>query len=405
MIFKYFHSKFFRLFHEEKQTLAQNDQRYLDDLHIDNISFSFALSFCEPNGYNNCTKINLSTGTSIGFNIMINMNISTLDYWYEYEKNNGIQSIEQIFDLLQENQRKISELRGRPTIAYLASISRNDVDSNLIKISEEDRKGFLNLCQSISDDIREVDVILHSNGGYIQSVASIVEYLRERFDKVNFLIPFSARSAAAFMAMSGNEIVMTPESCFGPFDVQIETYDRKTYLPLNEMKQYIKEAKRAHMPINVFASKKLYEGISASEMRRATHDCDSIFETSREYAFHWLMKYMFKIDKKHRTNYFKNLFFYSKEYVMSSIKAHRIVSYFMSTKIHKSHNSPIVYSNIKDSGLKISLAEGEFLELLRETYHLADKIFERRKIVKIFISQKTYTYNFITDTQSERRQE
>lgn len=405
MIFKYFHSKFFRLFHEEKQTTLQNTQRYLDEI---GKSFSIykpdIFGFYEVKSYNDSKKMGLYLGSLMGLNTVKNKHLSSLNCWHEYENNpdNGEQAPIQIIDLLQNNQRKIGELRGRPTIAYLAAVNRH---SDFISIVDEDLAAILNITKNIDEKIREIDVILHSNGGYMEAAFSIIEFLRQRFDKVTFLIPLTARSSATLMAMSGDEIVMTPESCLGPYDVQMSIKDGKITLPALEMKRFMRTAQWAHMRINIFASKDFYQGIDAGMAYRAILDSDRFVKRAQKYAYDWLMKYMFKAHSKNQIKSFQDLLLWLKNYIFYSYKARRIVSFFTNTKIHISHTHPIMYPAIQDSGLNVSVAEGEFLELLRETYHLADRLFERSPINKIFLNKDIHTYRFTKNDQNVSSEE
>jgi len=75
--------------------------------------------------------------------------------------------------------------------------------------------------KNIPKDIKEVDILISSEGGDPIAAWRIVNLLRERFDKIGVLIPYAAKSAATVLALGADEIVMHPFSCLGPIDMQI----------------------------------------------------------------------------------------------------------------------------------------------------------------------------------------
>ena len=67
----------------------------------------------------------------------------------------------------------------------------------------------------------KVDVLVHSTGGDGLTAWKLMSILRERFDDVAVLVPFTAFSAATLFALGANEIVMHPHASLGPIDPQI----------------------------------------------------------------------------------------------------------------------------------------------------------------------------------------
>lgn len=125
-------------------------------------------------------------------------------------------------ELMNYNERKklykeLEAKRGHPLICYVTSIRPlmgasigSDVIDSVIKQLEY-----------IPKDKKEVDFLIVSNGGDPITSVQIMNLLRERFDTVNALIPYSAFSAATILALGANHIVMHPYSNLGPVDPQL----------------------------------------------------------------------------------------------------------------------------------------------------------------------------------------
>jgi len=73
----------------------------------------------------------------------------------------------------------------------------------------------------IPRSVKEIDLLIISNGGDPITAWQIMTILRERFDKVSVIIPYTAFSAATILALGADEIVMHPYSNLGPVDPQL----------------------------------------------------------------------------------------------------------------------------------------------------------------------------------------
>ncbi len=326
-------------------------------------------------------------------------NLSTLNSFYSYEENNGSLTPNNIISFIQENQKKLSEHMGCPVISYLTNINGAPISDN-INIRDHDIQEFENLIANIDNSIEEISIILHSLGGRTEATHKIVEFIRSRFKKVNYIVPSTAHSAAAMMCMSGDKIILTPTSSLGPFDIYIPSPLTKRYLPATEMLKLAKEAKQVSNPFNIFISSKLYEGWNAEIIRNTIFDCKSALKRSKQYPSYWLSKYMFRSDKFNFINY-TNIPFW-KLLSRKGRKINRIVNLFVNTGTKLSHDTPIMYNDLKDMGLNVELAENELLDLIRETSLLSTKLFERSTITKLYISSNVSTYRYYTDQQAEK---
>ncbi len=124
-------------------------------------------------------------------------------------------------DVLNEIRRSISEIqstRKHPAICYIANVLKSNVNNF---IDSTDDLPFHEMVNSVPHDIKEIDVILVTPGGLANQVSNFVNALRPRFEKVNFIVLNMAMSAGTIFIMSGDEIIMSQQSKFGPIDPQI----------------------------------------------------------------------------------------------------------------------------------------------------------------------------------------
>ncbi|MEW5989120.1 MAG: hypothetical protein AB1791_21040, partial [Chloroflexota bacterium] len=87
---------------------------------------------------------------------------------------------------------------------------------------------FIRQIAAIGKEHRQVDVLLVSYGGDSTVAWRMVSLLRERFDHIAVLLPYTAYSAATLVALGANSIVMHPFANLGPVDPQIpmtKSYD------------------------------------------------------------------------------------------------------------------------------------------------------------------------------------
>lgn len=121
---------------------------------------------------------------------------------------------------------EIQKIRNNPLLVYVTS-SRELIGGQMgLDVVPE-------LCDhinNIDDEIKTIDLLVVSQGGDIIVPWRIMGILRERFKKVNMLLPYSAQSAATLLAFGANEIVMHPFACLGPIDPQI-TFTNQPPLP------------------------------------------------------------------------------------------------------------------------------------------------------------------------------
>ena len=105
-----------------------------------------------------------------------------------------------------------------------------------------------------------------------------------------------------------------------------------------------------------------------------------------------------------------NLFFINflfmplwKRFTSNGRKANNIVKLFVNTGIKLSHNTPIMYNDLKYTGLNISKADKQLLSLMRETYQLADALFHSSTLKKIYTNSDKSFFSFIPSEHKDRK--
>lgn len=112
---------------------------------------------------------------------------------------------------------KIESIRKRPLIAYVTSIRPNLSDS----MGQDSIIPFIKQLECIDSKEKNIDVLILSNGGDPIVAWRLISLLRERFNNIGVLVPYSAYSAATLFALGADEIIIHPYGNLGPIDPQI----------------------------------------------------------------------------------------------------------------------------------------------------------------------------------------
>lgn len=158
---------------------------------------------------------------------------SLLDVMIDNREFESVASYQVIdMNIVSEIRRAISEIeaiRGKKLICYCANVVNSKIHSST-SIDYDDDLPFSELVNTLQTNDDDVDVVLITNGGNAQQVDKFVSKLRHRFKHVSFILPSVAMSAGTIFIMSGNEIIMTENSVFGPIDPQIPNKEGR-YVP------------------------------------------------------------------------------------------------------------------------------------------------------------------------------
>lgn len=112
---------------------------------------------------------------------------------------------------------EIRKERGNPLIIYVTSIR-----PNLSSQMAPDAIPFIiEQINNIPKVYKSIDFMIISNGGDVITAQRIHSLLRERFEKINIIIPYVAYSAATIFTLGADNIIMGQYSNLGPVDPQI----------------------------------------------------------------------------------------------------------------------------------------------------------------------------------------
>ncbi len=88
----------------------------------------------------------------------------------------------------------------------------------------------------LTDKNTPIDLILHTPGGLVLAALQIARALKKHPAKVTVFIPHYAMSGGTLIALSADEIVMSPNAVLGPLDPQIQTFPAPSILKVVEKK-------------------------------------------------------------------------------------------------------------------------------------------------------------------------
>ncbi len=117
--------------------------------------------------------------------------------------------------------KDVMDCTKRPLIIYAVDFlneAKARAAGSGVLLDWSDKEGFIEVIQDLPGD--EVDILLHSSGGYAEAADSLVEIIRGRFQHVRFIVPNMAKSAATMPALSADKIIMDVASELGPIDPQ-----------------------------------------------------------------------------------------------------------------------------------------------------------------------------------------
>lgn len=182
---------------------------------------------------------------------------------------------------------RIATLQDSAVLVYAARLTQMPVQVPTA-IVYDDLLPFVDMLNGAQRD--RITVILETHGGSGEVARDMVEILRERFNRVDFLIPGMAKSAGTIMALGGDEIIMGPTSSLGPIDAQLfdngKQYSADALLEgLDRIKDEVEKTGKLNQAYIPFLQK-----LSPGEIEHARNALEFAKKTVRE----WLPKYKFK---------------------------------------------------------------------------------------------------------------
>lgn len=275
--------------------------------------------------------------------------------------------------------RKISEIRGGRSIITYASNFRVPDPANCIW--QED---LLPLSDQLSNlGGSSLDVIIETPGGSGEVAEDMVRMIRNKFEDVAFIIPGSAKSAGTIMVMSGDDILMEPDSSLGPIDAQMNRqgvgFSAEAFIEgLNAIKAEVDEKgtlNKAYIPI--------LQNISPGEIQHATN----AMEFAKNLVTQWLQNYKFRTWERHKS---------TGDPVTEETKRRRASEIATELSNHskwKTHGKSIKISDLREMGLRITDYS--------ENIALYDAIRRYHVLLNVFFEISPQTYKVVETPTSQ----
>jgi len=193
--------------------------------------------------------------------------------------------------LLKAELSKISRLQDNRNIVYYASGFLQKPTEPGTSITRGDINGFMNAFHGI-DCTKGLSLIVHTPGGDIHAVESIVEYLHQKFDSITAVVPYLAMSGGSMISLASDAIILGKQSQLGPTDPQI-VIQNKTHSA-----RAIKDAfDRAEKDINDnITLAHLWAPILQSMGPSLIIEAERALGYSQSLMSKWLQKRMFRAD-------------------------------------------------------------------------------------------------------------
>jgi len=183
--------------------------------------------------------------------------------------------------------RQYNEFTGRNLFVYAADFNkgRRGIDVSLM---QDD-------FYTIQDILREsnkkqIDFYIETPGGSGETAEEIVEFLRKKFNEVNFVIAGEAKSAGTILALSGDNIYMCQTGSLGPIDAQVKI--GRSVVSAHDYKAWIDEKRdeaAKNGKLNPFDAVMVAQ-ISPGEIYGVVNS----LEFAKDLVAEWLEKYKFK---------------------------------------------------------------------------------------------------------------
>jgi len=204
---------------------------------------------------------------------------------------------------------ELSRHTQRNTILYATnwtSPTGLPIDPSSLSITFEDIQGLMEVIHGLKG--HQLDLILHSPGGFPEAADAFVKYIRTKFQDIRVIIPYAAMSAAAMIACSANRIVMGKHSFIGPIDPQLvlQTQLGIQSIPAQAILQQFEKAK---MDCQDQKNLNFWYPIIAQFGPALIVQCQNADKLAKELVSEWLEKYMFaglenaNAQAKHVANY------------------------------------------------------------------------------------------------------
>lgn len=266
--------------------------------------------------------------------------------------------------------KRLSKHTKRNTIIYYSGWLQKGIalQKSLVSwgIDDNDKNGFM-ACIHGLDKARGLDLILHTPGGDLAAVESLIAYLRAIFGRdVRAIVPQMAMSGGTMIALSAKEIIMGKHSCIGPIDPQLGG------LPAHGVIQEFQQAVR-EVTANP-ASAAIWQPIIGKYTPTLVGNCQKAMKWAVELAAGYLESNMFAAESDDKVR---------------AERARKVVEGLgnnLTTLSHARHVDPVQAKNL---GLEITPLERDqaLQDLVLTVHHACCHTFSGGSAVKIIENQ------------------
>jgi len=268
--------------------------------------------------------------------------------------------------VLNRKIQRLGELTNRPLLIYASACTTSGkrYSPAHLQIDASDKIGFHDMIEPLEGP--NIDIIIHSPGGFADAVETIVEEIRRKFGHVRFIVPAYAKSAATMMAMAGDQILLDEDAELGPIDPQMETMNG--IVPAEAIKeQFLKASDEIQAdPRKLSVWIPILQPMGPALLIQ----CDNAITLSRELVTDWLTKYMFRAVTD------------------GQARARRIAEYLSSHATFKSHGRRVKLEHLRRDEFGLDLLnlrdDAELHTRVWEIYCTLDIIFANTPIYKLF---------------------
>ena len=271
---------------------------------------------------------------------------------------------------LQKSLKEIAQIYAGANVILYASafLQRQSASPPSIIISPEDINGFMTVVHNM-DYSKGLVLILHTPGGAVTAVETIVSYLHEKFENIIAIVPVYAMSGGTMISLSCDKIILGRQSQLGPIDPQFTIGNRS--IPARAIvetfhkarKDIEKDTRNAHMWAPILQN----FGVSLLP------EAEDALRYSELLIKGWLEKRMFASEKA------------------AAKKAAKVVEFFNArTKDIHSHGQRIDFNKLKELKLDVKMLEEDqrLQESVLSTYHLMTVLFERGGTTKMIVNDQ-----------------
>jgi hypothetical protein len=233
-------------------------------------------------------------------------------------------------------------------------------------------------------DKKQIDVYLETPGGSGEAAEEIARFLRNKFEKVNFIIAGEAKSAGTILALSGDNIYMCETGSLGPIDAQIKI--GRCVVSAHDYKTWVDE-KRDEATIN--GKLNPFDAIMVAQISPGEiYGVINSLEFAKDLVKGWLEKYKFKNWTQTQSTH---------KIVTPEMKKRRAEEVANKLCDHmnwRTHGRSLKIDDLKDVLL---------IESIDKDIQLADIVYRIKTIIRlIFDSSTDYKLYFWEDSQLTR---